>query len=120
VCAAFLIQFLRRKSEQVGAQTDSLLGKELLAEVTDAVTTAVAYTSQTYVDTLKKDGSFNKEAQEAALQEALGKTIDLLSNDARDFLQEMYGSLDDYLTSRIEAEVRRQKEHRSSGAAGSR
>ncbi len=110
VCAGFLIQFLRRKSAQIGAQTDSLIDKELLAEVTDAVTTAVAYTSQTYVDALKKDGIFDKEAQAEALRKSLKKTTSLLSKSARSVLGEIYGDLDAYLTSRIEAEVRKQKQ----------
>lgn len=46
VCAAFLVQFLRRKSAEVAARTDSLTTKELLAEVTEAVTTAVTYTKE--------------------------------------------------------------------------
>ena len=63
VCAAFLVQFLRRVSKHIGAQTDSLITKELLDEVTEAVATAVTYTSQTYVDALKKKGIFDTEAQ---------------------------------------------------------
>lgn len=46
VCAAFLVLFLRRKSTEVAARTDSLTTKELLAEVTEAVTTAVTYTKE--------------------------------------------------------------------------
>ncbi len=110
VCAGFLIQLLRRKSEQIGAQIDSLTDKELLDEVTDAVTTAVAYTSQTYVDALKKGGVFDKEAQAEALQKSLNKTVSLLSQSARSVLGEIYGDLDAYLTSRIEAEVRKQQQ----------
>ncbi len=109
VCAGFLIQFLRRKSAQIGAQTDSLIDKELMTEVTDAVTTAVAYTSQTYVDALKQGGVFDKEAQTEALQKSLDKTTSLLSQSARSVLSEIYGDLNAYLTSRIEAEVRTQK-----------
>lgn len=109
VCAAFLVQFLRRKSAQIGAQTDSLEVKELLDEVTDAVTTAVTYTSQTYVDALKKNGIFDTDAQKAALQKSLDKAISLLSESARSALAEIYGDLNEYLTSKIEAEVRNQK-----------
>ncbi|WP_251315889.1 hypothetical protein [Flintibacter muris] len=110
VCAAFLVQFLRRKSAEAAARTDSLITKELLAEVTEAVTTAVTYTSQTYVDTLKKDGIFNKEAQMEALQKAKDKTLALLSESAKDVLAQIYGSLDDYLETMIEAQVRVQKQ----------
>ena len=83
VCAAFLVQFLRRKSAQIGAEIDSLDMKELLAEVTEAVTTAVTYTSQTYVDALKKGGIFDKEAQLEALRKSKDKTLSLLSVSAK-------------------------------------
>ena len=109
VCAAFLIQFLHRKSEQIGAETDSLEIKELLAEVTDAVATAVTFTSQTFVDALKKNGMFDEKAQKEALQKSLNKAISLLSESARKALNEIYGDLNEYLTSKIEAEVRNQK-----------
>lgn len=110
VCAAYLVQFLRRKSKQIGAQTDSLTTKELLAEVTEAVTTAVTYTSQTYVDALKKSDKFTKENQEEALQIAVDKAAMLMTAEARAFLEKAYGDLNAYLVSRIEAEVRLQKQ----------
>lgn len=109
VCAAFLVQFLRRKSEEIGAQVDSLTTKELLAEVTEAVTTAVTYTSQTYVDALKKHGIFDKEAQLEALWKSKDKALSLLSASAKDVLTEVYGNLGAYLETKIEAEVWAQK-----------
>ncbi len=110
VCAAYLVQFLRRKSKQIRAQTDSLTTKELLAEVTEAVATAVTYTSQTYVDALKKSGVFDKKAQLEALQKSKDKTLALLSESAKSVLAEIYGDLDAYLETKIEAEVRAQKQ----------
>lgn len=109
VCAAFLVQFLRKKSEQIGAHIDNMELKELLDEVTDAVSTAVTYTSQTYVDALKKEGIFDVEAQKIALETSLNMAISLLSESARSALATIYGNLDDYLVSKIEAEVRNQK-----------
>ncbi len=109
VCAAFRSQFLRRQSGLLSAQIESAQGRELLAEVTDAVSTAVAYVSQTYVDTLKKDGVFDIDAQKEALSRAYIKTANLLSQSARDALRKVHGNLSAYLTSRIEAEVRAQK-----------
>lgn len=109
VCAAFLVQFLRRKSAEAAARTDSLTTKELLAEVTEAVTTAVTYTSQTYVDALKKSNEFTEENQRAALQKSLDEAKKLLTSEAAAFLRRAYGDLDAYLTAHIEAEVRTQK-----------
>ena len=56
VCGAFLIQFLNRKSDQIAAETDSIELKALIAQVDDAVSKAVTYTTQTFVDSMKKNG----------------------------------------------------------------
>ena len=109
VCAAYLVQYLRRKSEQIIAQTDNMTIKAFLVEATDAVSTAVTYTSQTFVDALKKEGNFNKDKQQEALKKSLDKAISLLSESAKNALTDIYGNLEAYLTSKIEAEVRSQK-----------
>lgn len=85
--------------------------KELLAEVTEAVTTAVTYTSQTHVDVLKKGGIFDKEVQMEALQKSKDKTLFLPSTSARHALADIYGDFDAYLETKIEAEARAQKQH---------
>ncbi|MCI9669900.1 MAG: hypothetical protein HFG19_09545 [Oscillospiraceae bacterium] len=109
VCAAYLVQYLHRKSEHIIAQTDNMTIKAFLAEATDAVSTAVTYTSQTFVDALKKEGNFNKDKQQEALKKSLDKAISLLSEPAKNALTDIYGNLEAYLTSKIEAEVRSQK-----------
>ena len=109
VCAAYLVQYLHRKSEQIIAQTDNMTIKAFLAEATDAVSTVVTYTSQTFVDTLKKEGKFDKDKQQEALKKSLDKAISLLSESAKNALTDIYGNLEAYLTSKIEAEVRSQK-----------
>ena len=109
VCAAYLVQYLHRKSEHIIAQTDNMTIKAFLAEATDAVSTAVTYTSQTFVDALKKEGIFNKEKQQEALEKSLDKAMSLLSEQAKKALEDIYGDLAAYLTSKIEAEVRSQK-----------
>ena len=109
VCAAYLVQYLHRKSEQIIAQTDNMTIKAFLVEATDAVSTAVTYTSQTFVDALKKEGKFDKDKQQEALKKSLDKAISLLSESAKNALTDIYGNLEAYLTSKIEAEVRSQK-----------
>lgn len=109
VCGAFLIQFLNRKSAQIAAETDNEELKSLLEQVNDAVTKAVTYTTQTFVDSMKKNGVFDAEAQAEALQKSLDKTLALLSEVAKSALEEIYGDLNEYLTVRIEAEVKNQK-----------
>lgn len=47
--------------------------------------------------------------QKEALQKSLDKAVSLLPETAQSALEEIYGNLNDYLTSKIEAEVRSQK-----------
>lgn len=109
VCAGAIIVGVQTGAKYLASKTDNALAKKYLEDVADAVGTAVTYTSQTYVDGLKNSKNFSKENQEAALQKAVEKAKELLTEDARKFLEEAYGDLNEYLISKIEAEVRRQK-----------
>ena len=61
------------------------------------------------MDALKKHGIFDKEAQLEALRKSKDKALSLLSASAKDVLTEVYGNLDAYLETKIEAEVWAQK-----------
>lgn len=78
-------------------------------EIADRLEDAVYATGQTYVDDLKKNGAFTKEAQAHALGMALATLLGSLSQEAKDYIQENFGNTETYLTGRIEAEVNRQK-----------
>ena len=78
-------------------------------EIADRLEDSVRATFQTYVDDLKKNGAFTKEAQAHALGMALATLLGSLSQEAKDYIQENFGDTETYLTGRIEAEVKRQK-----------
>ena len=107
--SAYAIAFIKKKGEQAAAQTDSIKKQDAIKEITDAVSTAVSATSQTYVDALKVAGNFGVEAQKQALMMSLTACIKALSPAAKAFIETSYGDLMEYLTGRIEAEVRAQK-----------
>jgi len=109
LATAYLVTFLRKKTAQVQAQTENEKAKQYLGEITDAVTTAVTATSQTYVDALKADNAFTKEAQLEALTKAKDTALSILSPAAAQFIVEVYGDLNNYLTAKIEETVRVQK-----------
>ena len=106
--SAYVAAFVK-KGEQAAAQTDSIKRQDAIEEITDAISTAVSATSQTYVDALKAAGSFDAEAQKKALLMSLNTCIKALSPAAKTFIETAYGDLTEYLTGRIEAEVRAQK-----------
>nr|WP_290462871.1 hypothetical protein [Acutalibacter muris] len=109
VCAAIIGNGIKALADYLGQKSESDEAKRFLVAVADAVSTAVTYTSQTYVDALKKSGEFTKENQEGALKVAIAKAKTLLAEEAIKYLEGAYGSLERYLEGRIEAEVRNQK-----------
>ncbi len=110
ICAGAIIKGVQAGARYLAAKSESEIAKKYLTDVADAISTAVTYTSQTYVDALKNSGNFTKENQEEALQKAVEQAEKLLTAEARAFLEKAYGDLNAYLVSRIEAEVRVQKQ----------
>lgn len=77
--------------------------------IVDTVTRCVMATNQTYVDTLKKEGSFDKEAQEIAFQKTFNAVMAILSEDMKQYIIETFGDLQVYLFQLIEAQVAQEK-----------
>lgn len=109
VLTTFIIAFINKLKAQAAEQTEDTKRKGYIEEIADAVATAVAATSQTYVDALKNSGSFTIEAQKEAAQKALATCVASLSPATQSFITSVYGDLTEYLMNRIEAEVRKQK-----------
>ena len=107
---ACLARYLRAKWQKTDADASDAAEQSALAEIARAVSDAVAMVSQTFVDSLKKSGAFDLDAQREALQKAIQAALDALSIETRSFVQTAYGDLESYLTTRIEAEVRAQKQ----------
>ena len=109
VLAGYIVLYLRKAVKKLSSEIDSEQLKNAVGEAADAVSTAVSFTSQTYVDTLKQNGIFDEAAQKEALQTSLNMATSLLSDAAKTLLEAVYGDLNKYLLGKIEAEVRAQK-----------
>ena len=109
VITAFVVSLIKKVGENKAATTESLKTQGYITEIANAISDAVAATSQTYVDALKNSGNFTPEAQREAAQKALASCIASISPAAQAFIETAYGDLTTYLTNKIEAEVRKQK-----------
>lgn len=109
VISTFIGKGLTALSGYLSSKTENDTAKKYLTAAEEAARKAVTYTSQTYVDALKKSGSFSKENQEEALSRAVDKAKSLLTVEAIAFLEEAYGDVTEFLKTNIEAEVRSQK-----------
>jgi len=109
VLVAYLVKYLKAKAEQTTTKIDNELIRTYLQEATDAVLQAVTYTAQTYVDTLKKQGKFDKEAQKIAFNTAKDIALKLLTTEAKQTIEDLYGDLMLWLETKIEQTVKEQK-----------
>lgn len=75
----------------------------------EAISVAVITVSQTYVDTMKAEGKFDKEAQAIAKQMAIDKAKELISTEMKSAIETIYTNFDAYLDNYIETLVRETK-----------
>lgn len=69
------------------------------------VESVVKETSQTYVNSLKESGKFDKEAQELAFKKSYDTALKLLTKDTLEAIKLVYGDVSTWLTSKIESTV---------------
>ncbi len=79
--------------------------RNILTSITNIITSSVASVFQTYVDSLKKEGKFDKEAQINALALARDKVLSELREDAKAFISENFGDMGEWIANQIEATI---------------
>lgn len=83
--------------------------EHLISYAGEAISCAVVTVSQTYVDTMKKQGKFDAEAQAIAKQMAIDKAKELISKEMKTAIESVYTNFDAYLDNYIETIVRESK-----------
>lgn len=93
-----LISYLNSKIKDENARIH-------LTTATDIVVNAVRSVFQTYVDSLKASGNFDKEAQLTALTKAKDIALEQMTDEVKNFITKNYGSVDAWLTTNIESTI---------------
>ena len=105
VLTAYFIKFVNAKSAEIGTKVENETQKKYLEMLNSTITDCVIATTQTYVDSLKKQGTFDAEAQKVAFTMTYESVVKLLTDEATEYLNEAVGDLQLYITQKIEAEV---------------
>lgn len=79
--------------------------KQQLTVATDIVTNAVRSVFQTYVETLKKNGTFDKESQKVALIKAKNDALGQMSDEIKEYITKNYGNLETWIITQIESNI---------------
>lgn len=105
ILTAYVVKIVNAKLEEVSANRKNELEKKYIDMLNDTISDCVIATTQTYVESLKKQGSFDAKAQKEAFNQTYGAVMGILSEEAKEYLNEAIGDLNLYITQKIEAEV---------------
>lgn len=110
ILTTYLVKLIRKKNEELDAKVNKEVSKKYIDMLADTITDCVISTNQTYVDALKEANAFDKEAQKKAFELTYNKIMNVLTEDAKEYLTTIYGDLEIYITTKIESEVKLYKE----------
>ena len=97
----FVGQYVLTKTEDIKNET--------IRDAINAVWNAVVYVSQVFVDDCKTSGNFDKDAQVKAFNMAKTAALDMISDNAKKYIEKYCGDLDEWLKIQIEAAVKSNK-----------
>ena len=105
VLPTFLVRYINAKMKTLADTTNDEQQKKYIEMLNSTITACVFATTQKYVDTLKKQGKFDKEAQEQAFLMTFNAVSGLLTEESKKYLNEAIEDLDLYIKQKIESEV---------------
>lgn len=101
----YLIALIKTKIQELKQKKNNELYSKYLDMLDRTITDCVISTTQTYVESLKKKGSFDIEAQKEAFTKTYTNVMKILSENAKEYLQIAIGDLEAYVYNKIESEV---------------
>ena len=105
VLTAYFVKWVNAKSTEIQNKVENDTADKYIAMLDDTICACVIATTQTYVDALKKENAFTKEAQQEAFNLTYNAVMAVLTDEAKKYLTNVYGDLTAYITNKIEAEV---------------
>lgn len=109
VITMYIVNYIKAKTAELKTNNSNEVLVKYLDMLSTTVIECVIATNQTYVDSLKGQNAFDEEAQKIAFQKTYDAVITILSDDAKEYLTNVYGDLSVFIMNMIEAEVNRNK-----------
>lgn len=103
--AIYLVTLIEAKKKELLEKAKNETTKKYIELLDKTITDCVIATNQTYVDALKKAGSFDAEAQKQAFKLTYEAVMAILTDDAQVYLNEAIKDLNAYITNKIESGV---------------
>lgn len=109
VLTTYLINYIKVKMAEIQMKTENDIIDKYLSMLTNTVTECVIATNQTYVETLKKEGKFDLDAQKKAFEMTQEAVMLILTDEAKKYLSAAVGDLNVFISQQIEAAVNVEK-----------
>lgn len=109
VITMYIVNYIKAKTVELKTNNSNEILVKYLDMLSTTVIECVIATNQTYVNSLKGQNAFDEEAQKIAFQKTYDAVITILSDDAKEYLTNVYGDLSVFIMNMIEAEVNRNK-----------
>jgi hypothetical protein len=105
----YAVKWINAQADKLKTETDNEILDKYLVMLAETVTKCVIATNQTYVESLKKEGKFDAEAQKVAFEKTYDAVMSIISIDMVEYLTEFVGDFETFLMQSIEAEVNANK-----------
>jgi predicted Holliday junction resolvase-like endonuclease len=105
----YIVTLLKAKTKEITDKIENDKADKYIYMLSNTITKCVTATNQTYVDNLKKENAFSKEAQQEALKMTADAVLAILSDEAKTYLPTIVGDLNTYILTQIESEINRLK-----------
>lgn len=101
----YLVALIHVKRKELQEKTKSEMARKYLELLDKTISECVIATNQTYVNSLKAQGSFDAAAQKEAFRLTYEAVLNILTEDAEMYLKTAVADLQTYITNKIETEV---------------
>ena len=101
----YFLTYINKKKQALQQEMDNKLVTKYTDMLEQTIIECVRATNQTFVDTLKKQGVFDEDAQKEAFIKTYNNVMAILNTDCYEYLEEVTGDIEIFITNKIEAEV---------------
>lgn len=109
IITKYIVMLLKSKVTELEHRVNNDTLSKYLNLAEDAIETAVISVNQTFVDTMKKQGTFDQAAMEKSFYIAKNKALAIMGASAQNALSAAYKDIDAWLDSKIELYVNQNK-----------
>ncbi|MFZ5988764.1 MAG: hypothetical protein ACOYWZ_16795 [Bacillota bacterium] len=109
VVTKFTVVFIKSKISELEQRISNETLTKYIRIAEDAIETAVISVNQTFVDTMKKQGTFDQAAMEKSFDMAKNKALAIMGVSAKKALMNAYNDMDVWLDGKLEYYVNQNK-----------